>query len=201
MDFYSLMGSINLLELIAFCLSLSYVILATQQSRYCWYPAVFSSAIHTYLVFQQALYFETTLTTFYFFMAIYGIVKWRKISQEKSLPITQKPLVYHLILIILGCCLSFGLGFLAQKFTGQKMAYIDAFTTVFSFITTYMVVKKWLENWLYWIVIDAVSVYLYWNRDLRLLASLFLLYTILAIYGFFTWRKSMLKVSQKAMQV
>jgi nicotinamide mononucleotide transporter len=71
------------------------------------------------------------------------------------------------------------------------MPIVDSFTTVFSIIATYMITKKVLENWLYWIVIDAVSIYLYLSRDLHLTSFLFMLYAIIAIFGYFSWLKKM----------
>ena len=81
------------------------------------------------------------------------------------------------------------LGFYLSIYSTAKMPIIDSFTTVFSVIATYMVTKKVLENWLYWIVIDIVSVYLYFSRDLQLTSLLFVIYTIVAIFGYFSWKK------------
>jgi nicotinamide mononucleotide transporter len=68
---------------------------------------------------------------------------------------------------------------------------LDAYTTVFSFITTYMVIKKIIENWIYWIVIDSLSVYLYYAKNLKLTAVLFFIFTLLAFYGFYNWKRLM----------
>ena len=73
------------------------------------------------------------------------------------------------------------------------MPLLDAFTTVFSIIATLMVIKKVLENWLYFIAIDIASIYLYYSRDLNQTAILFLLYSIIAIVGYYNWTKSLAK--------
>ena len=73
------------------------------------------------------------------------------------------------------------------------MPLLDAFTTVFSIIATLMVIKKILENWLYFIAIDIASIYLYYSRDLNQTAILFLLYSIIAIVGYYNWTKSLTK--------
>jgi nicotinamide mononucleotide transporter len=67
---------------------------------------------------------------------------------------------------------------------------IDSFTTVFSVIATFMLTKKILENWLYWVVIDIVSVYLYFSRELHLTSLLFILYSIIAIFGYLSWLRN-----------
>jgi nicotinamide mononucleotide transporter len=85
------------------------------------------------------------------------------------------------------------MGFYFATYTNAKMPIVDSFTTVFSLFATYMVVKKILGNWLYWIIIDTVSVYLYFSRDLHLTALLFMAYTIIAIFGYFNWLKKVQK--------
>jgi nicotinamide mononucleotide transporter len=72
--------------------------------------------------------------------------------------------------------------------TGAARPYVDSFTTVASVVTTFMVARKVLENWLYWIVIDAVSIWLYLDRGLQSTAGLFALYVVLAVVGYFQWR-------------
>ena len=71
------------------------------------------------------------------------------------------------------------------------MPIIDSFTTCFSIIATFLVVKKILENWIYWIIIDLVSIYIYFSRDLHLTSLLFLVYTVIAIIGYFNWKKKL----------
>ena len=95
------------------------------------------------------------------------------------------------LIILIGAILTFFMGFYFTTYTDSQMPIVDSFTTVFSVISTYMVTKKVLGNWLYWIVIDAVSVYLYYSRDLHLTSLLFVVYTIIAIFGYFAWIKKM----------
>jgi nicotinamide mononucleotide transporter len=118
-------------------------------------------------------------------MAIYGYYNWNK--NDGDLQITQWATGKHLLLILVGAIITFLMGFYFTTYTDSKMPIVDSFTTTFSIIATYMVTKKILENWLYWIVIDAVSVYLYFNRELHLTSLLFIAYTIIAIIGYFTW--------------
>ena len=79
------------------------------------------------------------------------------------------------------------LGWLMANYTPTSFPYLDSVTTVFAVFATYLVVKKVLENWLYWIVIDVVSIYLYIEKDLAPTAALFILYIFMATYGYFKW--------------
>ena len=95
----------------------------------------------------------------------------------------------HLINILLSGVTALLIGYIFDKYTAQANPYIDAFTTCYSLSATYMVTKKIIGNWLYWIVIDLVSIYLYAQRDYYLTAVQYGLFTLLAVYGYKVWRK------------
>jgi nicotinamide mononucleotide transporter len=84
---------------------------------------------------------------------------------------------------------------LLTHFTEAAMPYLDSFTTWGAIVTTWMVARKILENWIYWFVIDSVSVYLYISRELYLTSGLFLLYLVLIVIGYRAWRRSMAEVT------
>ena len=117
-------------------------------------------------------------------MAIIGYFTWNKKSKEK---IKEWSEFKHLIIIILGALFSFIMGFYFFFFIESAMPIIDSITTTFSIIATYMVVKKVLGNWLYWIVIDLLSVYMYFHRDLHLTSLLFVAYATIAVFGYISW--------------
>tara|TARA_B110000211_G_scaffold55690_1_gene61985 strand:+ start:1547 stop:2143 length:597 start_codon:yes stop_codon:yes gene_type:complete len=177
-----------IIESIAVLFSILYVVLAVKENIWCWGAALISVSLYIYICFSAQLYPETGLQVFYFIMAIIGYYMWNKENKEE---IKEWSEIKHLLIILLGAILTFFMGFYFSTYTNSQMPIIDSFTTVFSIIATYMVIKKVLGNWLYWIVIDAVSVYLYFNRDLHLTSLLFIAYTIIAIFGYFSWMKKM----------
>ena len=81
-------------------------------------------------------------------------------------------------------------GYLLGAGTDARLPFLDSFTTWSSVLTTYMVARKILENWLYWLVIDAASIYLYLDRELYFTALLFAIYIIIIFFGWFSWLKS-----------
>ena len=174
-------------ETIAVVLSVLYVILATKQNIWCWAAAGISVILYIYICFTAQLYPETGLQIFYLLMAFYGYFQWNK--NDGKLEIAQWTIGKHLLLILTGAIITFLMGFYFATFTSSKMPIVDSFTTVFSIIATYMITKKVLSNWLYWIVIDAVSIYLYFSRDLHLTSLLFIAYTIIAVFGYLSWLK------------
>lgn len=184
------------LEGLAVLLGLAYVLLAAKESLWCWPAALLSSGIYCYLCLNAQLYAETGLQVFYLIMAIAGWWSWtgrkKNLSgtTEESLSIRQWPLKTHILIILLNTIGTLLLGWALDIYTEAANPFLDSFTTVFSLFTTWMVTRKVLENWLYWIVIDAASVYLYASRDLYLTALLFILYTFIAIAGYWKWHKN-----------
>ena len=82
-------------------------------------------------------------------------------------------------------------GFLLEKYTHAALPFLDAFTTWGAIITTYMVAKKIIENWIYWFVIDLISIYLFISRELYLTSLLFFIYLIIIIFGYRSWMKKL----------
>ena len=188
--FSSLNFNWSIIESLAVFFSLLYVILAAQENIWCWGAALISVSLYTYICYTAKLFPETGLQIFYLIMAIIGYLTWNKKSKEK---IKEWSEFKHLIIITLGALFSFIMGFYFFTYTDSVMPIIDSFTTVFSIIATYMVVKKVLGNWLYWIVIDLLSVYMYFHRDLHLTSLLFVAYTTIAVYGYVFWCKRIKK--------
>ena len=185
--FNSIINEFNwsLIEILAVLFSIIYVTLAAKESIWCWAAALISVSIYIYICFQAQLYAETGLQVFYFIMAIYGYFSWS--NSNSLLRINELAIRHHILIMILGSLLTFLLGFYLSTYTDTQLPIVDSFTTVFSIIATYMVVKKILSNWLYFIIIDTVSIYLYFSRDLHLTALLFSVYTIIAIIGYWKW--------------
>ena len=181
----------SVIESVAVLFSVLYVILAAKGSILCWWAAVISVTLYIYIYFSVQLYPETGLQVFYLFMAFYGYYTWNQ--KKQSLQIIEWNISKHFAVLILGAILTFLMGFYFTTYTNAKMPIVDSFTTIFSVFATYMVAKKILGNWLYWIVIDTVSVYLFYSRDLHLTSLLFMTYTIIAIFGYFNWLKMMQK--------
>ncbi len=179
-------------EVVAVIFALTYLLLALKENILCWYAALISTAIYTMLFWDASLLMESALQIYYIAMAVYGWYQWRnKSSQSKSsLPISTWSGTQHALAIGGVLAISYISGVLLQENTSAAWPFVDSFTTWASVITTYMVTKKILENWIYWFVIDSVSIVLYWDRGLYLTALLFVAYIVIVIFGFMAWQKS-----------
>jgi nicotinamide mononucleotide transporter len=175
-------------EWFAVVTGLLYVILISYKKISAWFFAIVSSILYIYLCYSSQLFLETGLQFFYLIMAVYGWYMWNSEEKKDENKIIQWKNYQHSINIAISTILFITIGFLFDVYTKQANPYTDAFTTVFSLAATFMVTQKVLENWIYWIVIDAVSVYLFSSRELYMTAVLFVIFTILAIVGYFKWK-------------
>ncbi|MET1255218.1 nicotinamide riboside transporter PnuC [Aliikangiella maris] len=180
----------SIAEWVAVILAVVYLLLAIKEHIGCWLAAFFSTAIYSVLFFDVNLYMESVLNIYYLVMAIYGYYQWRYKTQGEIIkPIIKWPVSWHLKLIIGILILVIASGWLLENYTDQDFAYLDSLTTWFAIATTYMVAKKVLENWIYWIVIDSVSIFIYLQKGFALTAVLFVSYLLLAFIGWLKWKQ------------
>ena len=180
----------SVLELVAVVLAIAYLLLAVKENTLCWYAAFVSTAIFLVIFWQVRLYMESGLQVYYLAMAVFGWYQWtRGGDQHRGIGITTWALRVHLAVFAVVVIAAYLSGTLLAQFTDARLPYIDSFTTWASIVTTYMVAKKVLENWIYWFVIDGISIFLYLDRGLYFTAILFMAYVIIVVFGWFTWSK------------
>ena len=179
------------LETLAVFLGIGYLLLAMRESSLCWYCAFFSTALYVWIFGDVSLYMESALNVYYMAMAIYGWLQWQRGGADKSgVKIIRWTARQHILGVAIILAASVTSGYLLSSNTAAKLPYLDSVTTWGSVFTTIMVAQKVLENWLYWIVINCVSIYLYIDRGLDQTAAMFFLYLVLATIGFLTWKKA-----------
>ena len=183
--------AMSIWEVVAVILGIAYLVLAMRQSILCWYAAFGSTAIFSWLFWDVSLVMESGLNVYYLIMAIYGWSVWRgnKEKSETNVAIKTWSLSRHALVISGIILMSLATGYGLEKNTSAALPYLDSFTTWGAVITTYMVAQKVLENWLYWLVIDTVAIYLFIDRELYLTALLMVVYVVLATIGWFMWLK------------
>lgn len=186
------MEAFNYTELFAVILALLYLLLATYQSLWCWVAAAISSLLFIKICFDARLYIESGLQFFYFVMALVGFWEWSRKKNNSSTQQVISDLNWNQALIGISICtlLSVAMAYFFQKNTNAMLPWVDAPVTVFSLWATWLVVQRVLQNWLFWIVIDTVAIYIYIVRDLHLTATLYALYVVLAIIGYYKWKKA-----------
>ncbi len=180
------------LEVAAVLLAIAYLLLAIRQNIWCWACAGISTAIYVWLFIEAKLYMESALNGFYFVMAIYGWMVWRSgRSDDHERPVVVWPARTHALAIMAIITASLVSGYLLDRSSDAAFPYVDSLTTWSAIWATFLVARKVLENWWYWLLIDVASVFIYWSRDLQLTALLFVVYVIMIPFGLLAWSRSM----------
>ena len=181
----------SLLELAAVIFAVAYLVLAVRENSLCWYAAGISTLIFLFIFWDVKLYMESGLQIYYLAMAFYGWYQWRGANRETaSLRVSKWRAKQHVIALALIATLTLISGSLLNSGTDANLPYLDSFTTWASVVTTFMVARKILENWFYWLVIDSVSIYLYLDRELYFTSLLFAIYIVIIFFGWFAWKRS-----------
>lgn len=183
----------SIIEWISVICGLLYVILIAKKKISGWLFGIIGSITTIYLCYIANYYLEMFLSGFYVIMGIWGWISWNKNSLKKEVKIIRWPIYYHFINITISGIITLVVGYWFEKNTNQSQPYLDAFTTIYSLTATFMVTKRVLENWIYWIVIDLVSIQLYASKDYFMLATLMALYSFLAVLGYINWHKHLKK--------
>ena len=179
-------------EILATSANLAFVVLLIREKILCWPFGIAGSLLSIYLFIDARLYFEAFLYLFYVLFGIWGWLRWHRREEHHDNPVSRWRFAMHLAAITVCSALALLLGYGALSFTDAERPFFDAFTTIFSFFATYLEVAKVLEAWVYWIVINVASIWLYHDRSLDIYAGLIGVYAVLSVWGLLSWRRTWL---------
>jgi len=182
------------IEWLAVITGLIYVILAAKEKNTCWIFGIISTATWGYAsYFNYDLYVDALLQFFYTAIGFYGIYNWQFSNNGSGsyLPISNLQGKHHLGIVGGGLGLSVIVGYSFSAYTQAASTYLDSITTVFSVAATFMTIHKKIDNWIYWVVIDIIYVYLYFSRGALLFGVLMIVYTIIALFGWINWKRQL----------
>jgi len=176
---------LELLELSAVILGFAYLIFISFSRRIAWVFGIVSSLIYSYLAYSGAIYLQAALQFSYVLLGIYGFVTWGK-KEESQLKTWgfKRHLIYGIPTLLFALIL----GFVFSR-TDQKLPYLDAFITAFAILATYLTTQSILENWIYWIILNLLSMYLWAKQGLDYTVFLSLINSLVAVFGFVLWSK------------
>ena len=173
-------------EIVAVVTGLAYVLLTVRRNRWCWVAGGISSLILAVLAAQSRLPMQSGLQAWYVVMSVYGWLQW-------SQPAAGRIVIWSAGRHLAGVIASLAVAALVARWlapeTQAAWPVLDAATTTLSLFATWQVARMVRENWLYWIVIDAVSLVLYAAQGLALTAVLFAIYLVVAVAGYIAWRR------------
>ncbi|TLF43201.1 nicotinamide riboside transporter PnuC [Maribacter aurantiacus] len=179
-----------IIEIVSVVLNLLFLVFLLKERIICWLFGILGSLTSMLLFYQSKLYSECILYSYYVLMGFYGYYLWKQKKEgHKSLNISKWSLISHLYILIVGISLSITMGYYFDNYTDAEKSYLDSATTIFSFIATYMEAKKVLSAWIFWIILNGLSIYLYFSRGLNIYALLALVYFVVSFYGYLVWKQ------------
>lgn len=195
------MSALRLLDIIGFVIGLVYLYLEYKASIWLWLAGVVMPAVDMVLYFKAGLYADFGLAIYYCLASVYGFVVWQfsgksgssgtsgpsDSSGAEALPITHFRRSYILPAILVFMALWFAIWWVLAEHTPSTVPVTDAFTTALSIVAMWALARKYVEQWLLWLVIDAVCVALYVYKGLPFKALLYAFYTVVAVLGYRKW--------------
>ena len=184
------------LEIMAVLFGLASVVFAMKNNILVYPIGIISTVIYVYLLNKWGLIGDMLINGYYTTMSIYGWYIWTRKSQNKpEFPISRITIkeIYHgIIIFLITIVFVVAVYKYFDKFTNWT-AYVDTFTTGIFFVGMWLMAKRKIENWLLWIIGDLVSVPLYFYKGYTFTSIQYAIFTIIAIYGYLEWKKSLAK--------
>jgi nicotinamide mononucleotide transporter len=184
----------SFIEAIATFFGLICVWLTIKENILCWPAGIIQVSLYIFVFFDAKLYSDVLLHIIYVFLNFYGWYHWtygRTGKEVLHISGVGRALALWLMVCVGGTA---GLGLMMSAFTDASFPYPDAFITVASLIAQWLMAKKKLESWYFWIIVDIVAVVVYGLKELYLTTGLYAVFLVLATLGYFQWRKVYIEI-------
>lgn len=204
------MDTLRLLDILGFTVGLVYLYLEYRASIWLWVASIVMPAIDMVLYFKAGLYADFGMAIYYCLAAVYGFVAWMVPkgtrdsgeygkpsssgdSMSAALPITHFPLRLVVPVAVVFACVWVGIWWVLTRYTNSTVPVTDAFTTALSIVALWALARKYAEQWLLWLVVDAVCCLLYVQKGIPFKAAIYGFYTVFAIIGYRKWLRMISK--------
>ena len=180
-----------ILQIVGVALGLLYLWLEYRANTWLWVVGAIMPCVHGLLYYRSGLYADCAMQLYYVLAGLYGLIAWLvgHKSKDKPLNISSTPLSIAFSLVAIYGVLHILLYYLLVRFTDSTVPFWDSMTTAMSMVAMWMLSRKYIEQWLVWCVVDAITVGLYLYKGIPLTAGLYTLYTALAVVGYLRWRR------------
>ncbi len=168
-------------------LGVAYVVLVIRQRRACWLAAFASTALYLVVFWDARLYMQAALQGYYLVVAVYGWVAWRAGARGASLAVSRAPWRGQLVAALAVLLGSLASASLLARETGSAQPLLDSLTTWGSVYATWLVARKRIDNWPWWLLVDALIAVLCWRQQLFASMILYILYVGLVVVGWRSW--------------
>lgn len=180
-----------ILQIVGGVLGLLYLWLEYKANIWLWIVGMLMPCVHCALYFKSGLYADCAMQGYYIAAGLYGLIIWRIGHKRKKnrLEISHTPLHLALPLVVVYGVLHAAIYFVLVRFTDSSVPFWDSMTTAMSMVAMWMLSRKYMEQWLVWCAVDAITVGLYLYKGIPITAGLYALYTALAVAGYLRWRR------------
>lgn len=180
------------LDMLTTILGLIYIWLEYRASIALWFVGVIMPALDIYLYWSHGLYGDSGMACYYTLAALYGFYVWKfkKTRKKKEpLPIIKMPRDKYLPVTVFFFIAWGAIYYILIRWTNSTVPLQDSFTNALSFVGMWALARKYVEQWLFWIAVDAVCCILYVQKGIPFKAGLYGLYVVIAVAGYFKWNK------------
>jgi nicotinamide mononucleotide transporter len=181
------------LELVASALGLLAVWYNVKEDVKGWPVGAAMVALYFLIFARVKLYADAGLQVFFFIMQFYGWYEWLRGGENHGrLEVSRTPRLVVLVCVLGGGVGTFLLGTLLGRYTDQALPFWDSSIAAFSLVAQWMLARKYLENWILWMLIDVVAIGVYWAKGLMPTTLLYAIFFLLCVRGYLLWRRTLL---------
>lgn len=182
------------LQIVGTTLGFLYLWLEYKANIWLWVVGALMPMVHGVLYLQSGIYADAAMQLYYVLAGLYGLYVWKRgSSAKKEMAITHTPVGWVLPLVLVYVVLNIALYFLLTEFTDSQVPLFDSISTALSIVAMWMLSRKLVEQWLVWLVVDAISVGLYFYKGIPITGCLYLVYCVLAVVGYMRWMREVRK--------
>ena len=189
-----------LLEIIAVVFGILSVWFSKKNNILVYPTGMISTSIFTYLLFKWSLLGDMMINAYYFMMSIYGWYIWTRKVNNIVTPISKvssPEKITSFIIFFFSLSFVYGIYNYFDKW-GSYTSYIDNFTTAVFFVAMWLMANRKIENWIFWIIGNIISIPLYFYKGLTFTSIQYIIFTVIAISGYYTWKKILDNSNQTA---
>lgn len=185
----------SLLEIAGVIVGLIYLWLEYKASIHLWIASIIMPAIYLIVYKDAGLYADMAINIYYLAIAVYGWLSWKynfslsskKESTELKIShISTRGIIYMLMLYAVA---QLAISLSLIHFTDSDVPWFNGLTSALSIVGMWMLARKQIEQWIVWIVVDVLSAILYFTKDLDYTGALYILYAVVAVFGYRKWNQ------------
>lgn len=187
----------NYLEILGTVTGIVYLYLEYKANAWLWVASIVMPAIYLMVYYEAGLYADFGISIYYILASVYGLICWLKGgstgggNEKELLNISHTPRSLYVPLALVGATVFLLIGYILSRFTDSTVPWADAFTTALSIVAMWMLARKYVEQWLVWIIADVACAVLYVYKDLWFTGALYLAYSVIAVLGYRKWKQIM----------